>query len=65
MQVKGIGLLLCALAEFAGLSEFDSEWYCPLFLSAMYAELLTSNDGHFFYCEGPPCTCLAFLLVCS
>ena len=35
----------------------ESEWYCSLLLSAMYAGLfMTLNEGHFFCCEGRPCT---------
>ena len=63
MQVRGLRSSVCS-AEFAGLELFVSEWFCSLLLSAMYAGLFTFNEGHFFYCEGPPCTCTAFLSVC-
>ena len=61
---KGVGLfcLLCWTSLV---------WSCvyrsgivPCFNSAMYAGVFTCNEGHFFYCEGPPCTSLAFLSVC-
>ena len=61
---KGDWSRLSALAEFAGLRMFVSEWYCSLLQSAMYAGVSTLNEGHFLYCEGPPCTCPAFLSVC-
>ena len=64
VQVKGIWSLLSALLNFAGLKLCVSEWYCSLFKSAMYAGVFTFNEGHFFYCEGPPCTSLAFLSIC-
>ena len=64
VQVKGIGLFCLLSAEFAGLRMFVSEWYCSLLQSAMYAGVSTLNEVHFLYCEGPPCTCPAFLSVC-
>ncbi len=42
--------------ESVGVGLCVSEWYCSLLLSVMYAGLFTLNEGHFFYCEGPPCT---------
>ena len=63
VQVRGLSWSVCS-AEFAGVELFESEWYCSLLLSAMYAGLFTLNEGNFFYCEGPPCTCPAFLSVC-
>ena len=43
-------------AGSVGVVLIESEWYCSLLLSAMYAGLFALNEGHFFYCEGPPCT---------
>ena len=35
----------------------EFEWCCSLLVSAMYAGLfVTHNEGHFFRCEGLPCT---------
>ena len=56
MQVKWIRSVLCALPNYACLMR-ESEWCCSLLVSAMYAGLfVTHNEGHFFRCEGRPCT---------
>ena len=49
--------VLCALPNYACFKMRESEWCCFLLVSAMYAGLfVTHNEGHFFRCEGRPCT---------
>ena len=65
VQVKGIGLVCLLSAELRWFETVCGlEWYCSLFKSAMYAGVFTFNRVHFCYCEGPPCTSLAFLSIC-
>ena len=57
MQVKWIRSVLCALPNYACFKMREFEWCCFLLVSAMYAgSFVTHNEGHFFRCEGLPCT---------
>ena len=56
MHVAGIPSMM-HVAGSRGVFEFELEWYCSMFLGAMYAGVfMILNIGQICYREGIPCT---------